>query len=130
MNFIDPNKFQLSGLGLQIEYTTSGLDGKPILNYQNSDTNKAFFGKDIRIVNSELGTIVSVTIQASTNSGPSTTFSMLIPKVNIYANEIAQIKTQGIKTIHRPSNVPTLNHGQLDMYSAITLEGTAQYVFN
>lgn len=127
MNFIVPNQFQLSGPGLHVAYSTSGLNGKPHFGYLDNNISKSFSGNAIRKVDSDLGTIVSVTIHDSTDAG-STTFSVLIPKVHLNPNEVAQLDTQGITTIHRLSIIPTLNHGQIDLYTVTALKGTAQYV--
>jgi hypothetical protein len=125
--FISPNLFQLSGNNLHISYSTSGIDGKPHFSYQDGQHNLNFIGDDIRTVEGDLGTVVSVTIQRTIDSG-STSFSVLIPRVNLAAGESVRIRTKGIVTIHRFSIVPALNHGQLDLYTATTLRGTASQV--
>ena len=125
--FISPNLYQLSGTNLHVSYSTSGIDGKPHFSYQDAQHNLSFIGNDIRAVECDLGTVVSVTIQRTIDSG-STSFSVLIPRVNLAAGESVRIRTKGIVTIHRFSIVPALNHGQLDLYTVTTLRGTASHV--
>ncbi len=125
--FISPNLYQLSGSNLHISYSTSGIDGKPHFSYQDTQHNLSLTGDDIRAVECDLGTVVSVTIQRTIDSG-STSFSVLIPRVNLAAGESVRIRTKGIITIHRFSIVPALNHGQLDLYTVTTLRGTASHV--
>ena len=125
--FVSPNLYQLSGTAVHITYTTTGIDSKPHFHYQDSQHNLNFSGNDIRTVGCDLGVVVSVTIQLTIDSG-STSFSVLIPRINLNSGEIAHVRTDGILTIHRFSIIPALNHGQLDLYSVTPLRGTAQQV--
>ena len=125
--FVTPNLYQLSGHHVQISYATSGIDGKPHFHYQDTLHNLDFSGAEIRTVESDVGTLVSVSIVRTIDSG-STTFSALIPRVNLNQGEVGHIRSEGILTIHRFSIVPALNHGQLDTYSVTALHGTAQRV--
>jgi hypothetical protein len=69
-----------------------------------------------------------VTIQMTVDSG-STTFTLLVPRVNLNAlNDSVQITTEGITTHHRFSVIPAAMHGQLDTYSVQALTGTASHV--
>lgn len=125
--FVTPNLFHLSGHGLQVTYATSGLDGKPHLHYQDSLHNQNFSGDQIRAVPCDIGTLVSVTIQLTVDAG-STTFSLLVPRVNLQNHQSVQVRTDGILTVHRFSLLPALNLGQLDTYTVTPLHGTAQHV--
>ena len=66
--FISPNLYQLSGTNLHVSYSTSGIDGKPHFSYQDAQHNLSFIGDDIRAVECDLGTVVSVTIQRTIDS--------------------------------------------------------------
>jgi hypothetical protein len=126
--FVSPTLYNLSGNGLHVTYTTSGIDGQPHLHYQDSQHNLNFTGNQLRTVAGDLGTIVSVTIQMTVDSG-STSFSVLIPRINLNKGETGQVRTDGILTVHRFSVVPAFLHGQLDSYTVTPLHGTAQQVF-
>ena len=63
-------------------------------------------------------------IRLTLDSG-STTFSLLVPNVNIVAGQQAAIHTEGITAIHRLSFVPGLDQGQRDQYSVMPMQGTA-----
>jgi hypothetical protein len=125
--FVTPNLFHLSGQGRHITYATSGLNGQPHLHYQDSQHNLNFSGDQVRTVACDLGTVVSVTIQLTVDAG-SSSFSMLIPRMHLRNGETGQVRTEGILTIHRFSLIPALSHGQLDLYTATPLQGTAQHV--
>jgi hypothetical protein len=137
---VHPNLFQLSnhhhngGGTLQVTYLThSGPptpqfpQGPPHFTYQDENQSLTFSGAQVQVVNSELGDIVSVVIRLTPDSG-STTFSLLVPNVNIVAGQQASIHTEGITAIHRLSLVPALNQGQRDQYSVTPLHGTASDV--
>jgi hypothetical protein len=134
---IHPNLFQLSGRhhhagnNLQVSYLThSGPatpqfpQGPPHFTYQDESQSLSFVGPEVEVVNSELGDVVSVVIRRTIDSG-STTFSLLVPNVNIVAGQQAVIHTEGITAIHRLSLAPGLDQGQRDQYSVTPLEGTA-----
>jgi hypothetical protein len=70
---------------------------------------------------------VTVTIKKTVDTG-FTTFSLLIPHVNLgYSNEV-KIVTNGITTLNRFSTIPQFNQGQKQTYTIIHLKGTAQAV--
>jgi len=54
-----------------------------------------------------------------------TTFTLLVPRVQLEPNQSAPVDTLGITAIHRFSLVPALQHGQQDIYSVDRLHGTA-----
>ena len=123
-----PNMFDLSGGGLHITYTTTSFGGQPQFTYHDAHKNLSFSGNQIRTVAvPDLGTIVSVTLMMTVDSG-STSFSLLIPRVNIPGNQSVPISTDGVTTIHRFSIIPALNNGQRDFYTVTRLTGTAQHV--
>jgi hypothetical protein len=123
--FIAPNVYHLNGHHLHITYSTTSFGGKPQFDYQDTQRTLHFEGDDIRTVELEIGTLVTVTIQITVDSG-STVFSLLIPQVNLERNEQGQIHTEGLTTMHRFSLIPALNRGQMDLYSVVSLRGTAQ----
>ena len=121
-----PNLYQLSGKHLNITYSTSGIDGKPHFSYQNLQQTLSFTGEEIRSVETEIGTQVSVTIRMTVDTG-GTTFSLLLPRVNIPGEQSVPIQTVGITTLHRFSIIPI--NGQLDFYTVTRLHGSAARVF-
>ena len=75
----------------------------------------------------DLGTVVSVTLLMTVDTG-STTFSVLLPPVNL-PNQLGAsvpIYTDGITTAHHL--FPVLNQGQRARYTVTPLRGTASNV--
>jgi hypothetical protein len=131
---VQPNLYQLSGGHLHVSYLThSGPatpqfpQGPPHFTYQDESQILSFSGSNVEVVQTELGQIVSVRIRLTVDSG-STTFSVLVPRVNLVPGQPAQVHTEGITAIHRLSLAPGLNHGQQDHYSVTPLHGTASDV--
>jgi hypothetical protein len=121
-----PNLYQLSGKHLNITYSTSGIDGKPHFSYQDLQQALNFTGDQIRSVETEIGTLVTVTIRMTVDTG-GTSFSLLLPRVNIPGEQSVPIQTIGITTLHRFSVLPI--NGQLDFYTVTNLHGSAARVF-
>src|SRR5947209_5060451 len=125
--FVTPNLYQVQNNQLHISYSTTGIDGKPHFHYQNATQSLDFTGDQIHSEATEIGTLVSVRIRLTPDSG-STAFSLLVPTVNLHPNQSAAIHTIGITTIHRFSLFPPLNTGQTELYSIDILNGTARQV--
>ena len=125
--FVQPTIWNLSNTatGLQVSYSVAG----PSLHYHQGPVVQDFTGKDIRVVEvPDLGTSVSVTIHMTVDSG-STTFTMLLPIVNLPAPPAlpaaVPVTADGITTLHRFSTVLALQHGQQEFYTVTPLQGTA-----
>jgi hypothetical protein len=130
LQFVQPNLFTLAGGGLHVSYATSGIDGKPRLTYQSPQQALSFSGDEIRTAEvQDLGLmVVSVTIVPSVDAG-TTTFSLLVPRMNLPAQfATAPIRTDGITTHHAFSIVQAFNQGQRDFYTVTALHGTASHV--
>jgi len=122
-----PNLYQLQGHHLHVLYAASGIDGQPHFDYQDAHQTLHFKGEEIRTVELEIGTLVTVTTRLTVDSG-STSFSVLLPRVNLDQTQQAHITTEGITTLTRLSLVPQFNKGQTQLYTVTRLTGTAQLV--
>jgi hypothetical protein len=121
-----PNLFELSGDGIQVTYSTTGFDGKPHFGYHDAHTTKSFTGNEIRTVKTEIGTFVTVTLNLTVDFG-STSFSVMIPDVNLRFSDSVNIDTFGVTTLHRFSIIGPPN-GQIEVYTRHSLHGTASLV--
>jgi hypothetical protein len=121
-----PNLFELSGDGIQVTYSTTSFDGKARFDYHDAQQSKVFVGDQIRTLQTEIGTLVSVTIRMTVDAG-STSFSLLIPTVNLRVSNSAQVHTIGITTLHKLSIVGGLQ-GQTETYTVHPLHGTGSFV--
>jgi hypothetical protein len=126
---VSANFYELTGHHLHITYARNGFDGKPHFTYQDAHQTLTFTGDQIETTEGKKGQVVSVTTRPSIDSG-STTFSLLVPRVNIPPLSHVPIQSQGITTIHKFSLIPTLNRGQRDIFTVTPLHGTAAQVIS
>ena len=126
-----PNQYYLQGGGISVAYSPEGwgpirLDQGPlILSYHDANRSLAFFANDVRTVEvADLGTIVSVTLVMTVDTG-STTFSLFIPNVMLPENQNeVSITTEGVTTLHRLFILP-FGGPQREIYTVTALSGTA-----
>jgi hypothetical protein len=122
---VTPNQFKLHNQEVKITYVTNGFQG-PHFTFDDG-TVKTFKGPEVRVIETEIGNLVSVTLQLSVDTG-STTYSVLIPVIDLPNNQAHQkFHTAGIKTVHKTFLSPppkTL----IESYHVDKLEGTAQSV--
>jgi len=124
-----PNLYHLTGHHLNITYSTTSLDGQPHLTYQDAHEAKSFRGSEIRAMECDLGTLVSVTVRMTVDMG-STSVSIFIPRMQIDQGVSAAVHTYCVTTLHSLSIAPQLSRGQLDTYDITNLHGTAQFVIS
>ena len=126
-----PNQYHLHGGGISVSYYPDGFGpliqgrGRLRLVYQDAFRSLSFYDDEVRIVDvPDLGTIVSVTLVMTVDTG-STTFSVLIPGVQLPQDQSSvSIHTDGITTIHRVF-VALIGHPQSETYTVTPLHGTA-----
>jgi hypothetical protein len=125
---ITPNIYNLQSAQLSVKYSTGTLGSLKSFEYQDAFQTFIFKDNEIRSVSTEIGTLVTVTIRRTIDTG-STSFTLLVPTINLpELNKEVQITTQGITTIHRFSIIPRLNQGQTELYSVTQLTGVAEAV--
>ena len=122
-----PTLYQLSGDSIHITYSTTSFAGSPLLHYQDATHTREFTDKDIRTIDTELGALVTVTLNLTPDLG-STTFTVLIPRVGLGLSDSAHIVTEGITTMHRTTIIGPALQGQTDFYTFRRLQGTAAFV--
>jgi hypothetical protein len=127
---VNPDLYELHGGGISVTYHPLFVGGVPALTYQDAHRTLHFRGDQVRRVDvPDLGTVVSVTLVMTVDTG-STTFSVLLPRVSLpgHTGASTHISTEGITTVHRFSPVPAMNIGQRDVYTFTPMHGTASLV--
>ena len=123
------NLFELHTLTLQINYSSSGLDGKPQLTYHKGSTTLTFRGSQLRQKQTEIGTLVTVTLKTMPDAR--TIFlTVIIPQVNVADDRPdVQVNVKAIETTSKTSiGGPNLVQGQVQSYKVYSLRGTAKSV--
>ncbi|HEV7807169.1 MAG TPA: hypothetical protein VGO80_15210 [Solirubrobacteraceae bacterium] len=122
-----PTSYTLQGDGLHVSYSTTSFQGMPHFDYHDGHITQSFVGDEIRTEQTEIGTLVTVTIMLTADRG-ATSFSLLLPTVNVGPSKSASISTIGITTRHRFAIPVSLNLGQTELYTVTQLTGTAEDV--
>ena len=120
-----PTLYELSGDGIYISYATTSFGGKPLFTYHDAFQFKSVSGDAIARLETDIGTLVTIVIHMTTDRG-STTFSLLLPHVNLPPSHLQNITAEGITTLQRFS-VPA-PQGQTQFYTVHSLHGTASFV--
>ena len=68
-----PTMYQLHGAGIHVSYSTTSISGKPLLSYHDAFQVKNFSGDQINTLQTDIGSLVTVVIHITVDSG-STTF--------------------------------------------------------
>jgi hypothetical protein len=125
---IAPNLYVVSGSGVHVTYSTESFGGGPQFTYQDATVSRTFSGGEIRTEQTELGTLVSVTLSLTPDFG-STAFTLVVPKVNLStASSSVPIHTFGVTTLHRTSIIGPIGLGQTETYTVKKLAGHAEIV--
>ena len=114
--------FILSGENIKVSYYINE-DSSSELDYQDANTTQTFSADQVRIQQSEIGALISVTLKTSTDTS-ATIFTLLLPQVKLGGQtkqplETLAIITQSYGTVSRVGS-------QLN-YRVVQLQGTAQY---
>jgi hypothetical protein len=126
-----PNQYHLQGGGIFVAYYPDGsgpiMAGRGPLHlvYQDASRSLSFYGEEARTVElPDLGTVVSATIVETEDTGY-TSFSLLVPDVDLPTDESSvSIHTKGITTVRRIC-AALVGHPQSETYTVTSLNGTA-----
>ena len=123
-----PNLFELTGEYTRITYSTTSITGQPQFHYHDQKRDVNVTGDEIRLLETEIGTLVTVTLEVIPDLH-TLTVSLLVPEINLNEGNESPLSTQAILTTHRTSiGGPGLVEGQLQTYEVVALEGTASLV--
>jgi len=117
-----PTQFTLHGDRTEISFETTSINGTARFSYKSGEKQLQFAGSDVRVMDTEFGKLVTVTIDDGTDGGDSSV-TLLHPKFSsIAVGEEAQYKTIAIVTAVRrlgPAH---------QLYRVVNLQGTARVV--
>ena len=121
-----PNLFQLNGEGVTVTYSTTSIDGRPRFAYKKGRQTLSFVGSDIETANIGIGTVVSVVVARVPDKG-TTTFSILLPSIQLPKTKKQSFRTIGITTV-TATTITGPPVGVQQTYKTVTLRGSAQQV--
>lgn len=132
MASLQPNRYLLQSKDgkTKVDYETSSFGGPPVLNLTLPPGHPIvhFSGSQIRVLNTEVGSLVTVTTRLTIDAG-STSFSVLVPAISL--TNLADHKafsTDAILTTHSgPLSTPFA--GVHETYQFVPLSGEARFIF-
>jgi hypothetical protein len=121
------NLFEVSGDDIQVTYSASSFTGLPLFSYRDASSNRQFSGEEIRSVKSEMGELLTVTLEQIPDLR-TVTFTLILPVVTVLPASVGtHIQVPGITTTtHTTIAGPPL--GPEKTYAQVTLKGTSQVV--
>lgn len=123
-----PNLYELACADVLLTYSTSSLDGSPRLSFQDEDSSFSASGPEIGTRRTDLGTEVTVTLEAVPDDR-TVTLTLLVPDVNLGDGTESSVDTVLLETTNRTSvGGPDLVEGQRQTYRTTRLHGTARHV--
>ena len=124
---VTPNQYPLHHSRVKVNYSTSGFQGPPHLSYDDGTQLLNFQGPQIRVKDTEIGQLVTVTIRHTIDT-ESVSYTLLLPAVTLQNSHVqSPIHTNAITTVHRQPLVPPAT-GQRETYQVEKLEGVARMV--
>lgn len=124
---VQPNEYTLQGGGLTFTYLKHNFLGQPYVSYTENGQTKTFSGSAVRILETGIGTLVTVTTHTSIDTGGSE-FSVLLPVIELTAIGKSQaFSTDGINTQFKgPDSFPAT--GVRETYTFIPMNGVARFI--
>jgi hypothetical protein len=118
-----PNLYDLKGEAVAMTYSTTSIDGQPRFTLKRGRQTLNFSGDEIDSAGLDIGTLVSVVI-AVTVDKESTTFSVLLPTIQLTNAGKQSFRTIGITTV----TTTTIAGPGKQTYKTTALRGSAQNV--
>jgi hypothetical protein len=124
---IIPNRYELQGQGVRIDYSTTSIAGKSQLSFKSGRKTLNFTGDEIGLLDTTIGALVTVTI-ATTPDRDFTSFSFLLPRIDLPKESTKQsFRSVGITTVHK-TTIAGPPKGVQQVYKSVQLRGTAAKV--
>ncbi|MBA3921001.1 MAG: hypothetical protein H0X31_04515 [Nostocaceae cyanobacterium] len=124
-----PNHFELQGNHTYITYSATSQTGEAQLIYKDRFRSRNFSGQEIRLLDTEIGTQITVVLDTIPDA-ETLTLTLLLPNINLSGgNNRSKVQTEAILTTHRDNiGGPNLVQGQVETYKTLRLQGTASLV--
>jgi len=118
------NKFVLKGKNVEVDYTIGANPSFPALTFKSGSTVETFKPADIHTDATALGSLVSVVVRRSIDTGGEL-FGFFLPQLDVPSGQTATFTTVGVfEVFGGPDSIPR----RPPAWSCIELHGTAQTV--
>jgi hypothetical protein len=121
------NIFEFFGDEIQVSYASLNVLGGPRLSYRDAQRSLTFQGDAIRSQQTELGEVITVTLEAIPDFR-TVTFSLVLPVVTVLPESRGtSIRVPGV-TATNPTTIAGPPPGPEKLYAVVMLQGTARYI--
>jgi hypothetical protein len=125
----EANVFELTGNNVQISYSARGpfIDQpglQPTFTYQDQEQNLTFSGEQLRTQQSEMGTLVSVSLKISVDAG-APTLTLLLPAITM--GEMTEQPFETFAVVTKTFGILPRG-GARQVYDVLQLNGTARFI--
>ena len=125
--FTRANLFELFGDSIQVSFSSTNILGGSILSYRDPQRSLFFRGEEIRSQDTELGELITVTLEAIPDFR-TITFSLILPTVTVMSQSSGTyIRVPGV-TATNPTTLAGAPPGPERLYAVVMLQGTAQFI--
>lgn len=124
---VTANVFTLKSRRISVTFSAASITGQPLMHFQDRQHEVSVRGDEIRRVETEIGTLVTITLEMTVDTG-ALLFTLVVPRVALASPRAEQrIFTQGFYTRTR---LPLLAIGsvQLQTSEVVELKGDASFV--
>jgi hypothetical protein len=126
MSFVQPNSYTLQGGNITFTYAKNNFLGGPFVTYNDGVETRDFYGTAVRVLETGIGTLVTVTTHMTIDTG-GTEFSVLLPVIELAdPTKTQNFNTDGILTHFKgPDSFPLT--GVRETYQFIPMTGVARF---
>jgi hypothetical protein len=118
------NQFTLKGHHIEVKYTLGSTPGIPVLHYKEGSVSRDFKTNEITVDQTALGSLVSVPLSRSVDTG-GTTFAFFLPNIEVTRGQAADFTTVAIREeFSGPNSVPR----RPTTWHSFIMQGTAESV--
>ncbi len=127
MSVVQPNEYTLKGGNITFTYVKNNFLGQPFVTFSDGGPVRDFFGSGVRVLETGIGTLVTITTRMSIDTG-GTDFSVLLPVIELQdASKTQNFSTEGIVTNFKgPDSFPAT--GVRETYDFYPMNGVARVV--
>jgi hypothetical protein len=119
----EANQFELTGHHAHLTYSTTSITGKPLLHFQDAHHNVNAQGDQITRLDSDLGTLVTVTLSVSALNNVRLT--LVVPRILFHQQtDHTTLETIAILTTTQTESIAPVRQ----TYQVLTLHGKASSV--
>lgn len=124
---LPPNLFELHNRRVTVSFSATSITGDPLMNFKDRQHEVNARGEEIRQQETELGTLVTITLEPDADAG-SLLFTLVIPRAVLQTpGTTLAITTPGFYTRSRlPPRLPA--SVQLQTSEVMELKGTASFI--